>query len=52
MDIVRQQAKGEDPIALKQAMDILGSMTQPLADAIISNAALSELKRFYEETRR
>jgi hypothetical protein len=32
-------------------MDRLGELTQPLADAIISRAALTELKRFFEDTR-
>ncbi|MDH4248683.1 MAG: Hsp70 family protein, partial [Deltaproteobacteria bacterium] len=51
MDRVRAKAGGSDPVALKREMDTLGQMTQPLADAIISQAALSELKKFYEESR-
>ncbi len=48
---VRQHAQGQDPIALKREMDLLGLMTQPLADAIISTAALTELRKFYEDVR-
>lgn len=48
---VKETAKGEDHMALKQEMDRLGEMTQPLADAIISQAALTELRQFFEETR-
>ena len=50
MDEVRQHAQGSDPVALKREMDKLGELTQPLADAIISKAALSELKRFFDES--
>ncbi|MDH5752744.1 MAG: Fe-S protein assembly chaperone HscA [Deltaproteobacteria bacterium] len=50
MDKVRQVAQGSDPLALKREMDLLGRMTQPLADAIISKAALTELRKFYEDT--
>ncbi len=51
MERVRHRSAGQDPIALKREMDRLGELTQPLADAIISKAALSELRRFFEETR-
>ena len=51
MERVREQAQGSDPLPLKREMDRLGELTQPLADAIIGKAALSELRRFYEETR-
>ena len=49
--VVQQRAQGQDPIALKQAMDLLGQMTQPLADAIISTAALTELRKFYADVK-
>jgi hypothetical protein len=32
-------------------MDRLGILTQPLADAIMSKAALTELRKFYEDLR-
>jgi len=32
-------------------MDLLGQMTQPLADAIISTAALTELRKFYADVK-
>jgi molecular chaperone DnaK (HSP70) len=51
MDVVRRQAQGSDPAALKREMDRLGTLTQPLADAIMSKAALTELRKFYEELR-
>jgi molecular chaperone DnaK (HSP70) len=51
IDAVRSKAVGSDPIALKREMDRLGQMTQPLADAIISTAALTELRKFYEDVR-
>jgi len=51
MDAVRERSAGKDPVALKREMDRLGELTQPLADAIISRAALTELRRFFEETR-
>ena len=41
---VAQAAKGQDPYALKHAMDALGQLTQPLADDIMSAAALKALK--------
>ena len=47
---VRLAAQGQDPLALKAEMDRLGELTQPLADAIISKAALTELRRFYSDT--
>ena len=50
MDIVREQTKGNDSVALKKEMDRLGELTRPLADAIISKAALAELRNFYDET--
>jgi molecular chaperone DnaK (HSP70) len=51
MERVRATGAGSDPVALKREMDRLGELTQPLADAIISRAALTELKRFFEDTR-
>jgi molecular chaperone DnaK (HSP70) len=51
MAVVRQYTQRQDPAQLKREMDRLGSLTQPLADAIISKAALSELRHFFEETR-
>jgi len=48
---VKESAQGQDPVALKREMDLLGQMTQPLADAIISTAALTELRKFYEDVR-
>ncbi len=48
---VQQSAAGQDPVALKREMDLLGLLTQPLADAIISTAALTELRKFYEDVR-
>jgi molecular chaperone DnaK len=51
MERVRQRSEGSDPAALKREMDRLGELTQPLADSIISRAALTELRRFFEETR-
>ena len=51
MQRVRERSAGSDPVALKREMDRLGQLTQPLADAIISRAALSELRRFFEDTR-
>jgi len=47
MDAVRKQAQAEDPTALKQEMDRLGELTRPLADAIMSKAALTELREFF-----
>ena len=47
MDAVRKQAAAEDPTALKQEMDRLGELTRPLADAIMSKAALQELREFF-----
>jgi len=49
METVRRHAQGADPIALKRELDNLGHLTQPLADAIMGKAALTELKKFYEE---
>jgi len=49
MEAVRKQAEGSDPVALKQEMDRLGELTRPLADAIMSQAALAELRQFFEE---
>ncbi|HEX7927902.1 MAG TPA: Fe-S protein assembly chaperone HscA [bacterium] len=51
MDVVRQHAAQKDPGALKREMDRLGTLTQPLADAIMSKAALTELRKFYEDLR-
>ena len=51
MDVVKTHTQSDDPIALKREMDRLGEMTQPLADAIISSAALTELRKFFEESR-
>ncbi len=48
MDVVKQTAAQEDPVALKRDMDQLGDLTRPLADAIMSHAALNELKEFFE----
>jgi molecular chaperone DnaK (HSP70) len=48
---VKQRVEGDDPVALKREMDRLGEMTQPLADAIISTAALTELRKFYEDVK-
>ncbi|MFI5401229.1 MAG: Hsp70 family protein, partial [SAR324 cluster bacterium] len=49
--VVQQRTEGQDPIALKREMDLLGQMTQPLADAIISTAALTELRKFYADVK-
>ncbi|MBI3992177.1 MAG: Fe-S protein assembly chaperone HscA [Candidatus Lambdaproteobacteria bacterium] len=49
MDVVRERARQEDPALLKHEMDRLGELTRPLADAIFSQAALSELRQFFEE---
>ncbi|MDH4225886.1 MAG: Hsp70 family protein, partial [Deltaproteobacteria bacterium] len=46
MDAVRESMGGSDPLALKAELDKLGGLTRPLADAIISQAATMELKRF------
>ena len=51
MEAVRQQARQEDPVLLKHEMDRLGELTRPLADAIMSQAALSELRQFFDEHR-
>jgi molecular chaperone DnaK (HSP70) len=51
MEVVRERSRQDDPVALKREMDRLGELTQPLADAIISKAALTELRKFFEETR-
>jgi len=51
VEVVRQFLQREDPIALKREMDRLGELTQPLADTIISQAALSELRNFFEDSR-
>ena len=51
MDVVKTHTRSDDPIALKREMDRLGELTQPLADTIISNAALTELRKFFEESR-
>ncbi len=49
MEEVKKSAGGENPVALKQEMDKLGELTRPLADAIMSQAALSELRKFFDE---
>ncbi|MDH4121862.1 MAG: Fe-S protein assembly chaperone HscA [Deltaproteobacteria bacterium] len=49
MTQVSAAAEGRDPWRLKAEMDRLGDLTRPLADAIISTAALRELKEFYQE---
>jgi molecular chaperone DnaK (HSP70) len=49
MDAVKQQAAGQDPNSLKAEMDRLGELTRPLADAIMGQAALAELRKFFEE---
>jgi molecular chaperone DnaK (HSP70) len=49
MEAVRQASAGVDPVSLKGEMDKLGDLTRPLADAIMSQAALSELRRFFSE---
>jgi len=46
---VRRASGGDDPIRLKAEMDRLGELTRPLADAIMSQAALSELRQFFAE---
>jgi len=51
MEVVRQAALGSDPILLKAEMDKLGQLTRPLADTLISQAALVELKAFVAEHR-
>ena len=51
MDTVRQAMEGDNAVTLKKQMDLLGEITRPLADAIMSQAALSELKNFFEEHR-
>ncbi len=51
MEVVRRQAEQSDPVALKREMDRLGVLTQPLADAIMSKAALTELRKFYHDLR-
>ncbi len=51
MEVVRREAERSDPVALKREMDRLGTLTQPLADAIMSKAALTELRKFYEDLR-
>ncbi len=51
MEAVGQAAQGGDPSALKNEMDRLGELTRPLADAIMSQAALSELRQFFDEHR-
>ncbi|MBI4081373.1 MAG: Fe-S protein assembly chaperone HscA [Candidatus Lambdaproteobacteria bacterium] len=49
MDTVRRQAVLDEPLALKREMDRLGELTRPLADAIMSKAALQELRRFFRD---
>jgi molecular chaperone DnaK (HSP70) len=49
MDAVKKTAAGENPVELKQEMDKLGDLTRPLADAIMGQAALTELRRFFDE---
>jgi molecular chaperone DnaK (HSP70) len=49
MAVVRETGRGGDPYRLKAEMDRLGELTRPLADAIMSQAALSELRRFFQE---
>ncbi|MCZ6645670.1 MAG: Fe-S protein assembly chaperone HscA [SAR324 cluster bacterium] len=51
MEQVKKATGGEDPVALKAEMDKLGELTRPLADAIMSQAALSELREFFAEHR-
>jgi molecular chaperone DnaK (HSP70) len=46
---VREATRGGDPYRLKGEMDRLGELTRPLADAIMSQAALSELREFFAE---
>ena len=45
MKVVKDYSKSQDAQALKEQMDILGDLTRPLADAIISNAVLEELQK-------
>ncbi len=49
MDAVKKEMEGEDPNSLKAEMDRLGNLTRPLADAIMSQAAFSELRKFFDE---
>ncbi len=49
--VVKEVSQGRDPVALKSEMDKLGELTRPLADAIMSQAALSELKQFFQQHR-
>ena len=49
MEAVREAGRGGDPYRLKAEMDKLGELTRPLADAIMSQAALSELRKFVLE---
>ena len=49
MDAVKKTAEGENPVELKQEMDKLGDLTRPLADAIMGQAALTELRKFFDE---
>jgi molecular chaperone DnaK (HSP70) len=51
MGAVREASQGADPVRLKGEMDRLGELTRPLADAIMSQAALSELRQFFREHR-
>jgi molecular chaperone DnaK (HSP70) len=49
METVRRQAALAEPVALKREMDRLGELTRPLADAIMSRAALQELRKFFRD---
>ena len=49
MEVVRRHTEGEDPVALKKEMDRLGDLCRPLADTIMSRAALTELRKFFSE---
>ncbi|MCH8883611.1 MAG: Fe-S protein assembly chaperone HscA [SAR324 cluster bacterium] len=49
MEMVKRAADGENPIPLKFEMDKLGELTRPLADTIMGRAALTELRKFFED---
>ena len=47
--VVKEAVQGSDPVALKSEMDKLGELTRPLADAIMSQAAITALRKVFNE---
>jgi molecular chaperone DnaK (HSP70) len=45
IEVVQEKMSGEEPQLLKQELDVLGDLTRPLADTVIGQAVLEELKK-------